>query len=513
MLQSKQKYQELFLTEAQEHLDSLDSRLIDFEKSPQDAAVVKELMRHAHTLKGIAASMGYGDISNLAHSFEGMVENMKNHLAKGGTDMLFGALDELRMLVKKTSSGSGRQSAANPLIDEVGELEKSDILADEKTIDSPETFRMSSHVKVRTDKLDRIMDLTAELMVNTLRLNESAGIQDIHTEALEKNARLVEELQYQSLTLRLIPIEYVFNRFPRMIRDLAKKEGKEIDIHISGGDIELDRQVIEDLGEPLVHLLRNAVDHGIEKKGTISLSAQREKDQVRIIIGDDGTGIDWQQLKKKRQSLGLPAADSPDDLLFSGISTTEHVSEISGRGIGLSVVKQTIEELGGTITVVSPLPTSHGTEFHLHLPISLAVVKALLIRIDNQRFAVPIANIERLIRLSSVQETYQTNTRIAVIAEQEVPLLDMRTLLGLREIQTAESASGDHRIALLVRIKNALHGAIIDTVETEQDIIVKPISRSLRGQVPFSASTLLGDGKPVPILDIESLIVHASDSV
>ena len=496
------KYKELFLSEAREHLDSLDSGLIKLERSPKDSAILTELMMHAHSLKGIAATAGFGEIANLAHSFEGMVENLKNNLAKGGIDLLFGAVDELKRLVNLAET----LTTANPLTEKTGELEESDLAEDVNIVKAPEKFRVTPEVRVRTEKLDRIMDLAAELVINKLRLATAFSTNSSKlTEAIEENNRFVEDLQYQVLQLRLTPIAEVFNRFPRMIRDLAKSQGKDIDLIVQGGEIELDREVLDNLGEPLVHLLRNAIDHGIEKEGKITLSAQRVRDQAIITVSDNGRGIDWKKISSiGRFAPGQESQEKLNSLLFSGISTSEQVSEVSGRGIGLPVVKSKIEELGGTVDVSSE---KAGTTFTLRLPVSLAIVKALLITVGKRTYAIPLTNVERLINLGDIELKKEANQEVAVIDGKAVPLIRMSQVLKVQsEEENPVVEDQKSQTVLLARFKDRLMGFIIDSVEAQQDIIVKPLAKALASRLNFLAATILGEGKPVPIIDIESLV-------
>lgn len=489
------KYQNLFLSESNELLDKIDADLIKLEKNPQDQEVILALMRNAHTLKGEAAAMGYGEISNVTHSFEGMVENIKNKLSKGGVSLLFGALDEIKNLVAGVVSGNG-QSKANILVDKVGELEAKDKNDEAQIIKTPQNFQVVSEVRVRTEKLDKLVNLAAELMVNKLRVRQDF---EKDSDALDEFEHLVDEIQYQVLQLRLTPLMEVFNRFPRMIRDLAAGQNKQIDLVVHGGEIELDRSVLDGIGEPLVHLLRNAVDHGIVKIGIITLSAKRVKDKVEISVSDNGRGIDWQKIAAKAGT----KTNNPElltEVLFSGISTAEHVTEVSGRGVGLTVVKTKLAEIDGSVAV-SSIP-GRGTEFVMTLPVSLAIIKALLVSVNGHTFAVPLSNIGRLIRLSDHSLKKQAGQDIVVVDEQEIPLIQLSRLFNLSQ---NPATSFMNKTAIVTESKNKLVGFVIDRAQAQQDIIVKPLDTSLRNQSYFSAVTILGDGLPIPIIDVEAL--------
>ncbi|MFA5993570.1 MAG: chemotaxis protein CheW [Parcubacteria group bacterium] len=516
----QEKYKELFLSESQEHLDSLDAGLVRFEQDMGSQEIAKELMMHSHTLKGIAATMGYGEISNLAHSFEGMVENIKNKISSGGASLLFGAVDELRRLVAEVMSDEAKQFSANPLVDKVGELEHVDEEAETEIMRQPEIFSQIREVKVRAEKLDALVELAAELMVNKLRLQKAKEKINAHfltvqskeidetekflTEVISNHKQLINELQYQVLQLRLTQLDQVFNRFPRMMRDLAKQQEKDIEFVIEGAALELDRNILDSLGEPLIHLLRNAVDHGIDKKGVITLSAKSVKDHVVVSVSDDGNGVDWEKIDAIRKKNHIEL--SREDFLFSGVSTSDYVTEISGRGVGLSVVKAKIESIGGRVEVESE--NGKGTVFLLHLPVSLAIIKALLVQIAERKYAIPITNVNRLMNVNSLERKKQADQLIAIIDDEGVPLFRLDKILNLTSSNAMEE---DENIAdgivILSQLKDKKIGLIVDSVETQQDIIVKTLSQNIRKKSYFSAVTILGDGQPVPIVDLESIIL------
>ena len=505
------QYKDIFLSEAREHLDALDAGLILLEKDPKNPDASTELMRHAHTLKGIAASMEFGQISNLAHSFEGMVENIKNAKASAdGVSLLFGAVDELRSLIAGVESGEVVAHQANELVDKVGELEHSDLREDARLVEKPETFRHVQEVKVKTEKLDKMVDLSAEILISRLRLEEylrGAIEQDeVLQEVVENHNRLVDELQYQTLKLRLTPLVHVFNRFPRMVRDLAEKEKKSVDFKMMGGDIELDRSILDGLGEPLVHLLRNAVDHGIEKEGSLYLSAERDKDYVLISVHNTGNSIDWEEIESRAKELGRwEEGMSREDMLFSGISTAEKVTEVSGRGVGLYTVREKVDELDGYITVDSE--QGEGTKFTLHLPVSLAIIKALIVDSCEQTFAVPLSSVERLVEVRRENISNQADQAVTIIDGNDVPLVDIDNILGICDNKGPSPLEQDAgNTVLLTKHRGMSVGIVIDTVSSQQDIIVKSLTKELRKQGVFSAVTILGDGNPVPILDLESII-------
>ncbi len=504
------KYLDLFISESKEHLDSLDTLLIELEKDPQKTEILMELMRHSHTLKGIAASVGFGEISNLAHSFEGMVENIKNKLSSGGINLLFGAVDELRKMIEQAEK-TGPTQSANPLVDKVGELEQDDIQEDKKTIEDPAQFAQIKEVRVKTTKLDQLMNIVSEMIVNKLRLKGSVDQESIQLmEAFEEYERLVESLQYHVLQLRLTPVGQVFNRFPRMVRDQSTKQNKKITFEVKGSEIEIDRSILDDLGEPLVHILRNAVDHGIENEGVLSLVAEKVRDKVVISVADNGQGIDWEKIEQKMAQKNFEG--DREDFLFSGVSTAEQVTETSGRGVGLSVVKQKIEAMGGQIKIDSQ--RGKGTTFIIDLPVSLAIVKGIIIDVELQKYAITLSSVHKIIDVAKYEVKKQADYDVIVIDEQEVPLIYLNQVFRylyqpdqalIKEIEQEKRQLIGNK-AILVNSKDKMYAFVIDSIYGQQDIIVKPVTNSLKGKLPFSSVTLMGDGRPVPIIDPELVI-------
>ncbi len=495
MTEITDKYKDLFISESRELLTGLDANLIKLEKNIKDKVVLKELMRLSHTLKGIAATAGYGEISNLTHSFEGMVENLKNGIASGGIDILLGAVDELVRLVDVAETTDSTLEA-NPLVDQVGELEKEDKDKDSEILANPEKLRGISEIKVRTEKIDAVINIVAELMLNKMQL-DSIGINDfeLFQDALSKNNKLVEDLQYEVMQMRLTPIAQIFNRFPRMVRDLAKKLEKEIEFEMLGGDIELDREILDELGEPLVHLLRNAIDHGIEKEGKITLKATRIKNHALVEIIDNGKGIDWNKLQEKAK---ITEIKDKIDLLFNGISTAEEVTDISGRGVGMYAVKSGLEKVGGSIDVESE--TGKGTNFKLKLPVSIAIIKALIVEVENNKYAIPISDVNRLVDLTKYEISKQMDQPFTIIDEKEIPIVHLCSVLtNTKDVNKA------YKKGIIVEKEKDFVCFAVDTVLTQEDIVVKTLNEKVREQISFTSVTILGEGDPVPILDLETL--------
>ncbi len=314
----------------------------------------------------------------------------------------------------------------------------------------------------------------------------------------------------------MVPVENLFNRFLRMVRDLSKKEGKEVALVMEGGEIEFDRTVIDKLGEPLVHLLRNALDHGIEKPevraalkkakiGAIKLTARREGDQAIIEVEDDGQGLNLEKIRetavKRRIVAESEAAKMSDDeikkLLYAGISTAEKVTEISGRGIGFSVVKTAVDSLGGRVKIDS-VP-GKGMKVALELPLTLAIIRALLTKVGEEIYALPLSSVVRSVRLKKENIRGLLNNEVAVLPEANVPLLRLGNLFNL----APEDAGG--ALAVIIKRGEEFIGLGVDSLIGEQEIIIKPMDKLIKQNKAFAGFTILGDGKAALVLDVEGL--------
>jgi two-component system chemotaxis sensor kinase CheA len=317
----------------------------------------------------------------------------------------------------------------------------------------------------------------------------------------------------------MVEVRYVFDRFPRMVRDLAKKEGKLVEFVIEGKDIELDRTVLDEIGDPLVHLLRNCIDHGIEapeervrkgkdEKGRILLKARRVKDHVEIIVEDDGRGIDPEKIKRIAVEKGLisesEAAKMSDDeakmLIFTpGFSSADKVTDISGRGVGLDVVRNKILSLGGTVELESEV--DKGTRFVLKLPLTLAITKALLISAGGKIYAIPLNNVNEILNVKAEDISTVMGQEVIQLRGRILPVYDLLSLLG----KSSGTNSKHNRPVVIVEKGGNLIGLAVDGLIGQQEIVIKSLDGKLRDVRGFAGSTILGDGRVSLILDIASL--------
>lgn len=389
-----------------------------------------------------------------------------------------------------------------------------------KTESVKERRRLTQTVRVDIDKLDNLMNLMGELVISRSRIADilrKYSIKEVD-ESLSQLNRISLDLQNVVMKIRMVPISFVFNRFPRMVRDVAKQLNKEINFIVEGEDTELDRTFVEDIGEPILHMLRNAIDHGIESKeerlakgkppvGTVVLSARHEGNNVVIEVRDDGRGIDRAAVIKKAIEKGLiteaQAESMPDEkvyefLLMPGFSTKSEATELSGRGVGLDVVKSVVESLNGTVSIESI--KNKGTTVTVRLPLTLAIIQALLVKINNLVYAIPIANIDSTLNISKEQIQKIQDRQVSVIRGEIIPIVKLWDVLELPH-QSEDSIYN----TVIVRVGNRKYGLAVDTLIGQEDIVIKSLGKLFSDVRIFSGGAILGDGSIALILDVANI--------
>ncbi|MBP1927906.1 two-component system chemotaxis sensor kinase CheA [Methanolinea mesophila] len=390
----------------------------------------------------------------------------------------------------------------------------------EVAVEKGEKTREIRNIRVDIARLDQMMNLVEDLVINRGRITQIARKHQIKEldETLNMVGRSVSDLQNLMMNIRMIPLNHIFNRFPRVVRDVAHREGKEVEFVIEGGETELDRSVMDGLNDPLLHLIRNGIDHGIEtpeqrvsegkqKKGLLRLSARRDKDNVIITVEDDGRGIDTTRVLQKAVHKGLIDPESAatlsreeifDLLLLPGFSTAEKITDISGRGVGLDVVKNAIESLKGTIKIESEI--HRGTKFELLLPPTMAIVNVMMVRINDHRCAIPVNNVVEVASLN--------NLKIHHIGTQETIML-RNEVLPLDRLDDMFGASRRSEILVVLQYQNRKRSIAVDLIEGQQEVVIKPLSTVIGMCKGVSGVTIPGDGEVVPVLDVNSILKEA----
>jgi len=376
-------------------------------------------------------------------------------------------------------------------------------------------------VRVGMDKLDDLLDNVGELVIGRSRLLEKATARDDH-ELVEITAlidKLTSDIQSRVLEIRMIPLDLVMSRFPRMVRDISKSQGKEVELVVEGAGIELDRTVVDMIAEPMMHLIRNCIDHGIETvaertragkrpKGLIRIVASKQQDHVLIEVSDDGKGVDLEDIRAIAVTKGAMTKEQADaalgrelmDLLFRpGFSTKAQVTDISGRGVGLDVVKRNVENLGGTIMVSTS--KGAGTTFSMWLPFTLAIIEAMLISIASQTYAVPMSTIVESHRYLPSEVKTIRSREVVQLRGEVLPLIAMRDFFGVETRQRS-----DHIDTLIVQSRDRRAALEVDDLLGHQQIVVKSLDQRLRKVRGISGGTILGSGRIALILDVDSIL-------
>mgnify|MGYP002344165125 CR=1 FL=1 len=381
-----------------------------------------------------------------------------------------------------------------------------------------EATHKKQHQSVRVDleRLDKFMNMVSELVIHRTRLEQISSnykLTDLN-ETLEQVARTTSDLQDLVMKIRMLPLDVVFNRFPRMVRDLSVELGKEMELIIQGQDTELDRTVIDEIGEPLIHLIRNAADHGIEPKderirkgkdvvGKIRLTAYQEGTKAIIKVSDDGGGIDVAKVKAKAEKTGINTEGMSDNdiinlIFLQGFSTNEEVTDISGRGVGMDVVKTKIASLGGSVEVVSE--RDKGSVFIIALPLTLQIIQALLIKVGSETMAISLGYIDRVIDFEESLVKRTNNKEVIIYNDNVIPLIRLNEKLNI------EASESNKKYVVIVKIGEKNIGLMVDSLLGQQEIVIKPLGKTLQGMKEYTGATILGDGLVTLILDVAALV-------
>ncbi len=379
-----------------------------------------------------------------------------------------------------------------------------------------------STVRVDTKRLDEIMNLVGELvLVRNRLLNLRTLLQNEEVSAVVANLdHVTMDLQASVMKTRMQPVKKVFSRFPRVVRDLARKLGKEIELELEGEETDLDKNLVEALADPLVHLVRNAVDHGVEdpqtresqgkaRVGKLILSAQQEGDHILLTITDDGKGMNADVLRQKAVEKGLldeSAAAQLDDksafelILLPGFSTKTEISDVSGRGVGMDVVKSTINKLNGSIDIHSVL--GEGTIFNIRVPLTLAILPTLMVGVGDYNYAIPLTAVQEIFDYDPTQSNRIDGRMMVRLRSRSIPLYFMREWLS----PSTSYESLDHAKVVIVNIGTAMVGLIVDHVRGQEEVVIKPLGAKLQGVQGYAGATITGDGRIALILDLPGMM-------
>ncbi len=572
---------ESFIVETKEILDKLDVDLLEMEKSTEDKELLNQIFRSFHTIKGTSGFLGLEALPEVTHK----CEDILNKLRKGEAvltpqlmDGIFLAFDTIKLLVQQIETEQNENVAIDnvcnilqgllsniendtPDVSVVNkpeisqeilakfEAEEAKIAALEKEIVTQEKPKKEESrieaiekaaaapvkentIRVDVDRLDSLLDIVSELVLGRNRLtqvnshfsieNEGNRYTRDFGEVTKQIDLMTTELQLVAMKLRMIKIAKIFNRYPRLVRDLTKDLNKDVELIIKGEETEVDKNLIEEINDPLVHIIRNSVDHGVEKpevriaagkspKGTVILSAEQLGNNIVITVEDDGKGLDTEMLKEKVVSKGLLSREKAKELtkqeamnliFMPGFSTAEKVSNVSGRGVGMDVVKTNVSKLRGIINIESEL--GKGTKIIIKLPLTLAIISGMIVKVHGEAIVIPLGSVIEVIRVNTDQIYSIKGKEVIKVRDSVLPLVSLNELLKGKMNGRAEERKGSQYV-VEVGIAEKRYGIKVDDLIGQQEVVIKSLGSYLGKIDGIAGSTIMGDGTVVMILDIHEL--------
>lgn len=569
-----------FVGESNEHIETAESALLELENNPENEELIHKVFRSFHTIKGLAGFLNLTNINKLAHSAENLLDMVRQgqlELSENKKDIAFESLDMLKQMIQDTREaveqstplkppenleellGKLKQTCscdeANPN-QETGEKQNGETKSGSDNTHETENRQQSGQsnketerrkngdrrsgldrrakaddkIKVSTERLDNLINMVGELVIAQLMVSEQLDKNSADTPSqlrhkVNHQSKIVRNLQELSMSMRMVPIKGLFQRMSRVIRDLSKKSDKKINFTTSGEETELDRSLVEKIADPLVHMVRNSVDHGIEEPrkrkdsskpetGNIHLRAYHQAGNIIIELEDDGQGLDEDKILNKAIESGIvsPEQDlSPSEihkLIFHpGLSTAEKITDVSGRGVGMDVVKKNIESFRGKVDITSK--KGEGSKFTISLPLTLAIIDGQIIKVGNQRYIVPINSIVHSFRPEKKQiSTVQNKTEMVKTGE------DLLGVVRLHKLFDISGATEEPENAILMRVQDDEKSCclLIDELLGQQQVVIKSLGGTLKKVKGVSGAAIMGDGKVSLILDIPGLVELAQNS-
>ena len=536
----------MFIAEALDHLSTIEASVLELETKPTDTKILNDVFRPFHTVKGNSGALGVQTVQALAHRVENLLDLCRSGTHRVGSaeiEVILGSVDLLTALITdlrdRLAGGTGHDheparrrmmAVVERLIasgGDAGDAPATQPAEPAAAADGEPPVRARKHedtaIKVDTRKLDNLVDMVGELVIVQSIVYEDL-LHAVSGERLNRNLsqlrRITSDLQRNAMSMRMVPIRQTFQKMSRLVRDLSKASGKAVELALEGEDTELDRKVVEDINDPLMHMVRNSMDHGLEPpevrrdrgkraQGRLVLRAYHESGNIVIEIEDDGGGLNTDRIRQKAIARGLIAADaalSPEEiypLIFQpGFSTAETVTELSGRGVGMDVVRRNIEALRGRIDIEST--PGHGTTFTIRLPLTLAIVDGLLLRVGTERYVLPTFCARESLRPQRAHvHTVQGRPCMIQVRDQLIPLVWLSDLLNLSGVDRPEAWEGTvvvidddtRRVALLV-----------DELVGKQEVVIKSLGGAMAGVRGVAGGAILGDGRIGLILDGATIV-------
>jgi len=541
-----------FVAETREMLEASEGEIIAWEADPADSARLDAIFRFVHTVKGNCGFFDFPRLANLSHEAENVLADVRAGRREADTALVSAVLaivdrimDMIDAIEAQGSCPDGDDEALVAALAEGAQAGSSgdtrsaepDAIAPESTSETaPEITEdvtqgtapiVQRTIRLPVDLLDRVMSGVSDMVLarNDLahRLRQ-AGNQPTIDGPFERLTTILSDVRDAITRMRMQRIETLYNALPRLVRDLAEDLGKKVSIDLDGGDVELDREMIEMIRDPVTHIIRNAIDHGLEtpeerlkkgkpETGVVAITARQSGNKISMVITDDGRGVDEQVIAAKALSMGLVTeADLAQmdrekilQLVFEpGFSTAASVSTISGRGVGLDVVRSNLERVGGSIKMTSTPGT--GALFYLQIPLTLAIISGLTVAVGDQRFAIPQSYVEEVVDMGSSGIEFVTlgETSLITFRDQRTPCISLSDVLGIADKKDRKDA-----IFILVRLASGdLFALEVDAIHSISDLVVKPLPRSIMQSDLYGGSTLLDDGQPILVLDLPLIALN-----
>lgn len=523
-----------FLVEAGEILERLGEQLVQLEQAADDKGLLNAVFRGFHTIKGGAGFLGLTPMVDLCHALEDAFDKARDGkilLDDDAFDYAQRCLDTLSAQMAALAAGQELPPAEPELIASIKAWASGQAAtrparpaaakpaAGKSAAPAKAGGEAEQTVRVDTKRLDAIVNLTGELVLarNRLKvLRNRFKDEDLHR-AVTALDHATARLQGSVMRTRMQPVSRVFQRFPKMARDVARQLDKQVELTLEGAETELDRNLVEALADPLVHLVRNAIDHGIEKPevrraagknpvGQVFLSARQEGDNVAIEIRDDGGGMDPERLRAKAVEKGLLTpeaaarlgAEECFQLIFlPGFSTKQEVTDISGRGVGMDVVQSKIRELSGQIQIQSEL--GQGSRFVIRVPLTLAILPTLLVRVDGTTYALPLSRVVEVLPMPQQKPDYVDGQPVLDLRSTTLPLVWLRAWLRLEPCANGE-------VIVVLQSGDFRYGLVVDQVRGREEVVIKALPKRVRGIPGYAGATLIGDGTLSLILDVDGIL-------
>ncbi len=587
-----------FLVECEELLQGMDQDMVALEASPQDADLLNRIFRAMHTIKGTSSFLGFEPIVRLSHRAEDVLNSVRRgeiRVQRRSMDALLASRDQLGIMLQHVREGGLQQYNLDPLLQELEEAQKSgspptlgDLLVHDHVI-TPSTLKAvlaeqaaspaprklgqmlvdkgltspvqigdalvrqkeiasstaSATLRVETRKLDELINLIGELVLERNRLVQlgrdfsstsmaTGDFNSIFGQSTSRLSFITEELQAVGLKTRMVPIEAVFRKFPRLVRDVARNLQKEVELVVRGQDTELDKTMVELIADPLVHLIRNALDHGLEtpdvrvhlgksRQGTITIAARQEGDQILISMSDDGAGINPERIGRKAVEKGLVTAERLrllsqreilDFIFLPGFSTVEKASDLSGRGVGMDVVRSNLKKMNGTVEIDSR--PGQGTTVLLRVPLTLAILPVLLVRVADETYALPLRSVVETAPVHSQNIHCVEGSEVLCIRGETLPLVRLEQVFDDKTSGTpsldGQSLRSSQRAwkAVILGISEKRIALLVDQLLGQESTVIKPLGAYLHHCPSLAGATISGDGRVRLVLDPAGLVAASS---